>query len=81
MDAFEASVEQRDWPELRGRSVAVGSTRTRGVAATARYEARQFGVRSAMPSAPALRRCPELVFVPPRFGTYKEVWLSDNFNV
>ena len=73
MDAFYASVEQRDHPELRGRPVAVGSARERGVVAAASYEARQFGVRSAMPSATALRKCPELVFVPPRFAVYKEV--------
>src|SRR6476469_68762 len=73
MDAFYASVEQRDQPELRGRPVAVGGARERGVVAAASYEARQFGVRSAMPSATALRKCPELVFVPPRFAVYKEV--------
>ena len=73
MDAFYASVEQRDHPELRGRPVAVGSSRERGVVAAASYEARQFGVRSAMPSATALRKCPALVFVPLRFAVYKEV--------
>nr|WP_216726519.1 DNA polymerase IV [Hymenobacter siberiensis] len=73
MDAFYASVEQRDHPELRGRPVAVGGARERCVVAAASYEARQFGVRSAMPSATALRKCPELVFVPPRFAAYKEV--------
>ena len=73
MDAFYASVEQRDHPELRGRPVAVGGARERGVVAAASYEARQFGVRSAMPSATALRKCPELIFVPPRFAVYKEV--------
>ena len=73
MDAFYASVEQRDQPELRGRPVAVGGARERGVVAAASYEARQFGVRSAMPSATALRKCPALVFVPPRFAVYKEV--------
>ena len=73
MDAFYASVEQRDHPELRGRPVAVGGARERGVVAAASYEARQFGVRSAMPSATALRKCPALVFVPPRFAVYKEV--------
>ncbi len=72
MDAFYASVEQRDHPELRGRPVAVGGARERGVVAAASYEARAFGVRSAMPSATALRKCPELVFVPPRFAVYKE---------
>ena len=73
MDAFYASVEQRDQPELRGRPVAVGGARERGVVAAASYEARQFGVRSAMPSTTALRKCPELVFVPPRFAVYKEI--------
>lgn len=73
MDAFYASVEQRDNPALRGLPVAVGGARERGVVAAASYEARQFGVRSAMPSATALRKCPELVFVPPRFAVYKEV--------
>ena len=73
MDAFYASVEQRDHPELRGRPVAVGSARERGVVVAASYEARRFGVRSAMPSATAVRKCPELVFVPPRFAVYKEV--------
>jgi DNA polymerase-4 len=73
MDAFYASVEQRDHPELRGRPVAVGSPRERGVVAAASYEARAFGVRSAMPSVTALRRCPSLVFAPPRFDVYREV--------
>lgn len=73
MDAFYASVEQRDDPALRGRPVAVGGSRARGVVAAASYEARTFGVRSAMPSVTALRRCPELVFVPPRFDVYREV--------
>ena len=73
MDAFFASVEQRDHPELRGLPVAVGGARERGVVAAASYEARQYGVRSAMPSVTALRKCPELVFVPPRFAVYKEV--------
>jgi DNA polymerase-4 len=73
MDAFYASVEQRDNPALRGRPVAVGGARERGVVAAASYEARQFGVRSAMPSVTALRKCPELVFVPTRFAVYKEV--------
>ncbi|WP_035561889.1 DNA polymerase IV [Hymenobacter sp. IS2118] len=73
MDAFYASVEQRDNPELRGKPVAVGGARERGVVAAASYEARQFGVRSAMPSTTALRKCPALVFVPPRFHVYKEV--------
>ncbi len=72
MDAFYASVEQRDNPELRGRPVAVGG-QVRGVVAAASYEARRFGVRSAMPSVTAKRRCPDLVFVKPRFEAYREV--------
>jgi DNA polymerase-4 len=73
MDAFFASVEQRDDPSLRGRPVAVGHAAARGVVAAASYEARQFGVRSALPSVTALRRCPDLVFVPPRFEVYRDV--------
>ncbi|HEU0043166.1 DNA polymerase IV [Sphingomonas sp.] len=73
MDAFYASVEQRDDPTLRGRPVAVGSPAARGVVAAASYEARAAGVRSALPSVTALRRCPELVFVRPRFDVYKAV--------
>jgi DNA polymerase-4 len=73
MDAFYASVEQRDAPELRGRPVAVGGNRARGVVAAASYEARAFGVRSAMPSVVAARRCADLVFVPPRFDVYRAV--------
>ena len=73
MDAFYASVEQRDDPALRGRPLAVGGSRARGVVAAASYEARAFGVRSAMPSVTALRRCPELVFVSPRFDVYRAV--------
>ena len=73
MDAFFASVEQRDDPSLRGRPVAVGHAAARGVVAAASYEARQFGVRSALPSVMALRRCPDLVFVPPRFDVYREI--------
>ncbi|KAB7644086.1 DNA polymerase IV [Polymorphobacter fuscus] len=73
MDAFYASVEQRDDPALRRQPVAVGSARARGVVAAASYEARVFGVRSAMASVTALRRCPALVFVPPRFDVYRAV--------
>ena len=72
MDAFFASVEQRDNPELRGKPVAVGGAGPRGVVAAASYEARQFGVYSAMPGARALRLCPNLIFVRPRFDAYKE---------
>ncbi|WBY16465.1 DNA polymerase IV [Erythrobacteraceae bacterium WH01K] len=72
MDAFFASVEQRDNPELRGKPVAVGGSSGRGVVAAASYEARQFGVRSAMPSVTAKRLCPDLVFVKSRFDAYRE---------
>ena len=73
MDAFFASVEQRDDPALRGKPVAVGFAGARGVVAAASYEARTFGVKSAMPSVTALRLCPQLLFVPPRFDAYKQV--------
>lgn len=73
MDAFFASVEQRDNPELRGKPVAVGGSSKRGVVAAASYEARAFGVRSAMPSVTAQRQCPDLIFVKPRFEAYKAV--------
>lgn len=76
MDAFYASVEQRDNPELRGRPVAVGGSALRGVVAAASYEARRFGVRSAMPSVTAKRHCPELIFVKPRFDVYRAVSLQ-----
>src|SRR5580704_9652364 len=76
MDAFFASVEQRDNPELRGKPVAVGGSRERGVVAAASYEARKFGVYSAMPSVIARRKCPELIFVNPRFDVYKAISLQ-----
>jgi DNA polymerase IV len=72
MDAFYASVEQRDNPELRGLPLAVGGGH-RGVVAAASYEARKFGIHSAMPSVTAKRKCPDLVFVKPRFDAYREV--------
>ncbi|MFO1047729.1 MAG: DNA polymerase IV [Geminicoccaceae bacterium] len=71
MDAFFAAIEQRDNPALRGQPIAVGSAKGRGVVMTASYEARPAGVRSAMPSARALRLCPELLFVQPRFEVYR----------
>src|SRR4030081_3653132 len=76
MDAFYASVEQRDNPELRGKPVAVGGSEARGVVAAASYEARKFGVHSAMPSVMAKRKCPDLVFVTPRFEAYKAISLQ-----
>src|SRR5689334_1499065 len=76
MDAFYASVEQRDNPELRGKPVAVGGSCERGVVAAASYEARAFGVHSAMPSITAKRKCPDLIFVKPRFDAYKAISLQ-----
>ena len=73
MDAFFASVEQRDNPELRGRPIAVGFDGPRGVVSTASYEARPYGVHSAMSMAQAKRRCPQLIVVPTDFEKYKEV--------
>jgi DNA polymerase-4 len=73
MDAFYASVEQRDNPELRGKPLAVGGSAARGVVAAASYEARKFGVHSAMPSVTAKRKCPDLIFVKPRFDVYQQV--------
>lgn len=73
MDAFFAAVEQRDNPSLRGCAIAVGHEGRRGVVSTASYEARRFGVRSALPSATARRLCPNLIFVEPRFDAYKAV--------
>jgi DNA polymerase IV len=73
MDAFFASCEQRDFPELRGLPVAVGGSSERGVVAAASYEARTFGVRSAMPGSKARRLCPQLIFVPHRFDVYRAV--------
>ncbi len=73
MDAFYASVEQRDNPELKGKAVAVGSPEKRGVVMTASYEARKFGVHSAMPSRMAIEKCPNIIFVKPRFDAYSKV--------
>ena len=73
MDAFYASVEQHDNPDLKGKPIAVGGSRERGVVAAASYEARKYGVRSAMPSKTAYQKCPHIVFVKPRFERYKEV--------
>ncbi|WP_338768443.1 DNA polymerase IV [Bernardetia sp. ABR2-2B] len=76
MDAFYASVEQRDNPELRGKPIAVGGDGKRGVVAAASYEARKYGVYSAMSSKIALQKCPHLIFVRPRFEEYKKVSLQ-----
>lgn len=73
MDAFYASVEQLDFPELKGKPIAVGGSEQRGVVAAASYEARKFGVRSAISGALAKKRCPHLIFMPPRFARYKEI--------
>lgn len=73
MDAFYASVEQMDHPELRGKPIAVGGAENRGVVAAASYEARKFGVRSAISGVLAKKNCPELIFVKPRFDRYKEI--------
>ncbi len=73
MDAFYASVEQMDNPELRGKPLAVGGSEVRGVVSAASYEARKFGVRSAMSGIQAKRNCPDLIFVRPRFDRYKEI--------
>lgn len=73
MDAFFASVEQRDNPDFRGKPLAVGGSRARGVVAAASYEARRYGVKSAMPSALAYRKCPHIIFAKPRFEVYKAV--------
>lgn len=73
MDAFYASIEQRDHPEYRGKPLAVGYGEKRGVVAAASYEARKFGVHSAMPSVTALRKCPHIIFVMPRFDVYRNV--------
>jgi len=73
MDAFYAAVEQRDFPQYRGKPLAVGGTGRRGVISTASYEARQFGVRSAMATYMALKKCPDLILVFPRFSAYREV--------
>ncbi len=76
MDAFFASVEQMDHPSLKGKAIAVGGSKERGVVAAASYEARKYGIRSAMPSVVAMKKCPDLIFVPPRFDRYKEISLQ-----
>jgi DNA polymerase-4 len=73
MDAFYASVEQLDDPSLRNKPLAVGGNEVRGVVSAASYEARKFGVKSAMSGALAKQKCPHLIFVPPRFHRYKEI--------
>lgn len=76
MDAFYASVEQYDFPSLKGKPIAVGGSSQRGVVAAASYEARQYGVKSAMSSVMAAKRCPQLIFVSPRFERYREISLK-----
>ncbi|MDP5098272.1 MAG: DNA polymerase IV, partial [Flavobacterium sp.] len=73
MDAFYASVEQMDNPDLKGKPLAVGGSEVRGVVSAASYEARKFGVRSAISGIQAKKLCPDLIFVPPRFDRYKEI--------
>jgi len=74
MDAYYAAIEQRDHPELRGRAVIIGgSPDRRGVVASCSYEARQFGIHSAMPSRTAFRLCPQAVFLPARFEVYRAI--------
>ncbi|MBA3901322.1 MAG: DNA polymerase IV, partial [Bacteroidetes bacterium] len=73
MDAFYASIEQRDFPEYKGKPLAVGGSKERGVVAAASYEARKYGVFSAMPSVIAFQKCPDIIFVKPRFDAYKLV--------
>ncbi len=73
MDAFYASIEQRDFPEYRGKPLVVGGPSKRGVVAAASYEAREYGIRSAMPTLTAIKRCPDLIIVKPRFNVYMQV--------